>query len=152
MNQLGNSTSQAYKAYRKFIDEGRGLGHDDRYYQAVDQRFLGDEKFIGQIAERAPMSEIRPGGRKLGFEKLLPAVAQVHGCGVSNLTAAGRQRAWAKARAQLAYLARDWCAMKAIEIARRLHRDASMVSRLCTSYEVARDARTEKKIAELIDK
>src|SRR5213593_2486367 len=26
LNQLGNSTSQAYKAYRKFIDEGRGLG------------------------------------------------------------------------------------------------------------------------------
>ena len=82
--------------------------------------------------------EIRPGGRKLRFEKLLPAVAQVHGCGVINLTAAGRQRVWAKPRAQLAYLARDWCAMKAIEIARRLHRDASMVSRLCANYEVAR--------------
>jgi hypothetical protein len=33
--------------------------------KAVDQRFLGDEKFIGQIAERAPRGEIRPGGRKL---------------------------------------------------------------------------------------
>jgi hypothetical protein len=42
--------------------------------------------------------------------------------------------------------------MKAIEIARRLHRDASMVSRLCASYEGARDARTEKKLAELIEK
>jgi putative transposase len=152
LNQLGNSASQAYTAYRKFIDDGRGLGHDDRYYQAVDQRFLGDENFIGQIAERAPKAEIRLGRRRLRFEKLLPAVAQVHGCGVSDLTAVGRQRAWAKPRAQLAYLARDWCAMKAIEIARRLHRDASMVSRLCASYEGARDTRTEKKIAELIDK
>jgi hypothetical protein len=34
------------------------LGHDDRYYQAVDQRFLDDEKFIGQIAERAPKGDI----------------------------------------------------------------------------------------------
>ena len=89
---------------------------------------------------------------QIRFEKLLHAVAKVHGHGVKDLTASGRQRAWARPRAQLAYLARDWCAMKAIEIARRLHRDASMVSRLCTSYEVARDARTEKKIAELIDK
>jgi len=152
LNQLGNSASQAYKAYRKFIDDGRGLGHDDHYYQVVDQRFLGDEKFVGQIAERAPRGEIRPGGRKLRFEKLLPVVAQVHGCGVNDLTAAGRQRAWAKPRAQLAYLARDWCAMKAIEIARRLHRDASMVSRLCANYEAARDAKTEKHIAQLIDK
>src|SRR5439155_24620750 len=113
----------------------RDLRHIERYYQAYNHKFMDNDKFIGQIAVRAPMSEIRAGGRKLGFEKLLPAVAQVHGCGVSNLTAAGRQRAWAKARAQLAYLARDWCAMKAIEIARRLHRDASMVSRLCASYE-----------------
>jgi hypothetical protein len=42
--------------------------------------------------------------------------------------------------------------MKAIEIARRLHRDASMMSRLCASYEGARDASTEKKIAELMAK
>ena len=152
LNQLGNPVSQAYKAYRKFIQAGRGLGHDHRYYQAIDQRFLGDEKFIGQIAKRAPKGEIRPGGRKLRFEKLLPAVAQVHGCGVNNLTAAGRQRAWAKPRAQLAYLARVWCAMKAIEISRRLHRDASMVSRLCANYEAALDTKTEKNVAELIDK
>jgi chromosomal replication initiation ATPase DnaA len=66
--------------------------------------------------------------------------------------ATGRQRACAKPRAQLAYLARTWCGLKAIEIARRLHRDASMVSRLCASYEGARDARTEKKIAELMAK
>ncbi len=152
LDQLGNSASQAYRAHRKFIDDGRGLGHDDRYYEVVDQRFLGDENFIGQIAERAQKGEIIISRRKQRFEKLLPAVAQVHGCEVSDLSAAGRQRAWAKPRAQPAYLARHWCAMKAIEIARRLHRDASMISRLCASYEGARDTSTEKKIAELIAK
>jgi chromosomal replication initiation ATPase DnaA len=99
-----------------------------------------------------PQAEIRPGGRKLRFEKLLHAVAKAHGHGVKELTASGRQRAWAKPRAQLAYLAREWCSMKAIEIARQLHRDASMVSRLCASYESGRDLKTEKKIAEMIDK
>lgn len=152
LNQLGNSASQASKAYRKFIDDGRSLGHDDRYYQAIDQRFLGDEKFVGMMAERAPKGEIRPTGRKLRFENILAAVAQVHRCGVGDLTGAGRQRAWAKPRAQLAYLAREWSSMKAIEIARRLRRDASMVSRLCASYEADRDARTEKQIAALIGK
>jgi hypothetical protein len=33
-----------------------------------------------------------------------------------------------------------------------LHRDASMVSRLCAGYQAARDAKTEKNIAALIDK
>lgn len=152
LNQLGNSAGQAYRAYRKFIDEGRGLGHDDRYYEVVDQRFLGDENFVGQIAERAPTGEIKIGARKLRFEKLLSAVAQVHGCGVSDLTVAGRRRAWVKPRAQLAYLARQWCGMKAIDIALRLNRDASMVSRLCANYEGAPDAGAEKKIAELTAK
>jgi putative transposase len=150
LGQLGSTTAQAAKAYRKFIDEGRHQGHDERYYQAVDQRFLGDEKFIEQIAERSPQREIRPGARKVSFEVLLHAVAQVYGCKPRDLTAAGRRRTWAKSRAQLAYLAREWCAMKAVEIARRLHRDASMVSRLCGSYEAPRDPETETKIAGLI--
>ena len=152
LGQLGNSKAQARKVYRKFIEDGQGLGHEERYYQAVDQRFLGDEKFVQQVAERAPQGEIRPRGPKIRFEKLRRAVAQVHGCGANDLTAAGRQRAWTKARAQLAYLARDWCGMKAIEIARRLHRDASMVSRLCAEYEVVRNPRTEERIAGVVDK
>ena len=35
------------------------------------------------------------------------------------------------------YLSR-WCSRKAIEIARQLNRDASMVSRLCASYTIWR--------------
>jgi hypothetical protein len=41
------------------------------------------------------------------------------------LTAPGRRRASVKPRAQLAYLARDWCTMKAVEITHRLHRAPS---------------------------
>jgi hypothetical protein len=152
LGQLGNSAAQVLKAYRKFIEDGQGLGHEQRYYQAVDQRFLGDEKFIEQIAERAPQGEIRPGGRRIRFEELLHAVAQIHGCETKDLTAPGRQRAWAKPRAQLAYLAREGCGMKTIEIARRLHRDASMVSRLCAEYEAVRNLKTEEKIAEAVVK
>jgi hypothetical protein len=42
--------------------------------------------------------------------------------------------------------------MKATEIARRLKRDASMVSHLCATYESDRDLRIEKNIAEVIRK
>jgi hypothetical protein len=41
--------------------------------------------------------------------------------------------------------------MKAIEIGRRLNRDASMVSRLCAEYEMVRNPKTEEKIAEAVD-
>ena len=150
LGELGNSAGQASKAYRKFIDEGRGLGHEDRYYETVDQRFLGDENFIEKVVEQAPQVEIRFAGRQVRFEKLLQAVAAVHDCGAKDLLAAGRQRLLARPRAQLAYLAREWCAMRATEIAHRLHRDPSMVSRLCATYDAVRDAKMETKIAEAI--
>jgi chromosomal replication initiation ATPase DnaA len=152
LRQLGNTAAQALKAYRHFIDDGRHQGHDERYYQAVDQKFLGDEKFIEQIAELTPRREIRLGVRKVSFEVLLHAVAQVHNCKPKDLTVAGRRRTWAKPRAQLVYLARKWCALKAVEIAHHLHRDASMISRLCADYEAVPNPQTEKKITELIDK
>lgn len=123
--QFGSSVGHARRAYRKFIEDGGG-GHEERYHEAIDPRFLGDEKFVQRITERAPQAEIRPGGRSLPFEKLLHAIAKVHGYGPKDLTASGRQRAWTKPRAQLTYVARAWCNMKAIEIARQLNRDASM--------------------------
>ena len=152
LGQLGNSPAQACKAYRKFIEDGRGLGHEEHYYRAIDQRFLGDEKFVQRISERAPQSEIRPRGPKIRFETLLHAMAQVHDCKAKELTAKGRRRAWVRLRAQLAYLAREWCGMKTTEIARRLNRDASMISRLCGEYETAPDQKTERQIAGIVDK
>ena len=152
LEHFGNGPAQAAKAYARFIAEGQKLGHDETYYQTVDQRFLGDEKFIERVLERTPHAEIRPGRGRLRFEKLLQAIAKVSGRRAEDLTAAGRHRVLTKSRAQLAYLSRVWCSMRATDIARRLNRDASMVSRLCATYEADRDLMTEKKIAEVIDK
>ena len=107
---------------------------------------------VETVLERAPHAEIQPGRGRLRFEKLLQAIAKVYGRRAEDLTAAGRHRVLTKSRAQLAYLSRVWCSMKATDIARRLNRDASMVSRLCATYEADRDFMTEKKIAEVIDK
>jgi hypothetical protein len=40
--------------------------------------------------------------------------------------------------------------MKAIEISRRLNRDASMVSWLCAEYKAVRNRKTEEKMGEWI--
>jgi len=151
LKQLGSSTGQARRAYGKFIADGHSLGHEERYYQTVDQRFLGDEIFVQEVAERAPQIEIGAVKPKILFERLLHAVAQIHACEAKELTAAGRRRGWSKPRAQLAYLARDWCGMKAVEIARQLHRDSSMISRLCAEYEAVRNLKPEEKIAAAVD-
>jgi len=107
----------------------------------IEHRLEGFQEFFSRIEKHNP---------KQGYSV---AVAMEGYNGYARpLDGMVRQRAWARTRAQIAYLACQWCAMKATEIARQLHRDASMVSRLCASYEAIRDPRTERKIAEVIDK
>jgi ribosome-binding protein aMBF1 (putative translation factor) len=49
-------------------------------------------------------------------------------------------------------LAREWSGLTAKEVGQRLHRDPSMVSRLCASYEGNRDEKTEGKLSRLLSK
>ena len=63
------------------------------------------------------------------------------------LLQAGRQRQWVAARAQLVYLAREWGGITTKELGRRLHRDASMISRLYGWYQGHRDKQTEERLA-----
>ena len=58
LGQLAKSVGQARRAYVKFIEEGAGGGHEEKYYQATDQRFLGDENFVETVASRAQEKEI----------------------------------------------------------------------------------------------
>jgi len=50
------------------------------------------------------------------------------------------------------YLAREWCELTAKELAGRLDRDASMMSRLYGWYQGHRDQQTEKKLAGVLAK
>jgi ribosome-binding protein aMBF1 (putative translation factor) len=50
----------------------------------------------------------------------------------------------------LVYVAREWCDIKARELAEHLNRDASMVSRLHAAYTAARDKRSESKLQRLL--
>jgi len=68
------------------------------------------------------------------------------------LLQAGRQRQWVAVRAQLVYLAREWCGLTTKELAGRLHRDASMISRLYGWYQTHRDKQTEEKLAGVLAK
>jgi ribosome-binding protein aMBF1 (putative translation factor) len=63
------------------------------------------------------------------------------------LLQAGRQRQWVAVRAQLIDLAREWSGISTKELGRRLHRDASMISRLYGRYQGHRDKQTEERLA-----
>jgi chromosomal replication initiation ATPase DnaA len=134
------------------MEEGIGQGHVDRYYEVVDQRFLGDEAFIERVDKRAQGREIETKGPKVPFGRLLEAMVKEHGVGSSELTGLERQRRWVRARAMLVYLAREWTELTSKELAARLHRDPSLMSRLYVMYQRNRDRQAEARVARLLGK
>jgi len=150
LRQFGSTVRAARRGYQRFMNEGMDQGHEEKYYETIDQRFLGDEPFISKVAERSEAKEVEIKGKKVGFARLLHAISDAHDVEGQVLLQAGRQRQWVAVRAQLVYLGRQWCGLTAKELGRRLHRDASMISRLYGWYETHRDEPTEKKLARVL--
>ncbi len=107
LGQLAKSLGQARRAYDRFMEEGLGAGHQEKYYQAADRRILGDERFVESVASRARGKDIEPKGPKAGFEQLLDAVAREYGFTKEVLTGSGRRRDWIEGRRLLVHVARE---------------------------------------------
>jgi REP element-mobilizing transposase RayT len=108
LDQFHRQLRPARQAYQQFLKAGLRQGHDERYYETVDQRFLGDARFVAEVDRRAGARcdvTIRP--RQVTFERLLHAIAHLHGVLPHAILAPGRQRAPVPARAMLVYLARE---------------------------------------------
>jgi REP element-mobilizing transposase RayT len=150
--QLGSTLGAARREYRRFIEAGSKQRHEEKYYETIDQRFLGEERFLSKVAERSEAREVEIRGNKLSFARLLEAISEYHDVKSEDLLRAGRQRRWVAMRAQLVYLARQRCGLTTKELGRRLNRDPSMISRLYAWYETHRDEPTEKRLARMLAK
>ena len=125
------------------MKEGLDQGHVERFYETVEQRFLGDERFVEQVEnwetkERAKI--------KIKFARLAEGVAAVYGIETRRLLGTERKRSWVGPRSLLVYAAREWCGIKAKALAEYLNRDASMISRLHTAYAEKRDKNSESEL------
>ena len=151
--QFAQRVGQARAAYLQYMEEGLGRGHEARYYETVDQRLLGDERFIEEVARRTGgKREIARESSRVPFAVLVRAVAEEQGVDPRVLFRAGRQRTWVPARAMVVYLGREWSGMKTKGLARQLQRDPSVISRLYQQYAAARDLKTEAKLLRIFQK
>lgn len=142
----------ARRAYRDFLRDGLSHGHQERFYDTVDQRFLGDERFIEEADRRtAARCEVAIPSPRVPFEVLLKGVAHVHAIPSTAIVAVGRQRAFVQARAMFVTLAREWSQLSVRDLSRRLHRDPSMISRLIASYTAHRDLKSEARLCRTMD-
>ena len=144
LKQFGSNASVARREYLGFMKEGVGQGHLDRFYQTVEQRFLGDERFVDKVEKKK--KEREPAKIKVKFPRLVEGVASVYGVEPGRLLGTERKRSWVEPRSLLVYAAREWCGIKARVLAEHLHRDASMISRLHAAYVEKRDKRLESKL------
>ncbi|MGH7235045.1 MAG: transposase [Nitrospiraceae bacterium] len=144
LEQFHRQLGPARQAYRRFLKAGLAQGHEEKFYDTVDQRFLGDARFIQDVDRRTASrrESARPAAR-IPFGTLLTTVAQIHRTRPAVLLAPGRQRAGGPARAMLVYVAREWGGLTTRELGKRLHRDPSMMSRLYAAYAAQRDAARE---------
>ena len=150
LGQLGRSLGQARRAYVRFLEEGLGEGHEEKYYQAIDQRFLGDEAFVERVAQWTKQKAIKPRGPKVSFERLLETIIGEYGVTKEELTGPGRHRDWVEGRKVLVYAAREWGKITTQELGQRLRLDPSMISRLFRDYQGKRKPERERRIARRI--
>jgi REP-associated tyrosine transposase len=149
LGEFANSVGKARLGYLKFIAEGKAKGHRAEYYDVRDQRFLGDERFVEGIEERMEGErEIEVAAPRAKFPELLRVTALVYGASEKELSQAGRQRKWVKARSMLVYLGREWARVSVKELGKRLHRDPSIISRLYSAYAADRDQKKETLLAQ----
>ena len=67
-------------------------GHDEKYSQSLDQRFLGKDSFVQETFQRNEMKEIEIKGRRVGFARLLEATCALHKINRKALLQVGRRR------------------------------------------------------------
>jgi REP element-mobilizing transposase RayT len=122
------------RAYRHFVREGMGEGHQPDYYAGADQRFLGTERFVDAWQARikdAP--SLRP---RQSLARGLQAVARGLGLDVVQLRSADRSWAVSQHRTMAAYLLiRRW-GYRAGEVAAAFNRDPATLSSGLTRFAV----------------
>jgi hypothetical protein len=72
------------------MKEGVGQGHLDHFYQTVEQRFLGDERFVDEVEKKK--REREPGKIKVKFPRLVEGVASLYGIEAGRLLGTERKR------------------------------------------------------------
>ena len=133
LDQLGDNRSLARRRYRKFVWEGISSGHEEKYYQVKDQRYLGEDAFIERIERER--KEPEDWVYEIPLEAISREVAEPWGLEEDQLHSARRGREGARGRGMVAYLATRISGYTVKEIADHFRRSSVTVSEAITKVE-----------------
>ena len=104
LDQFSRNRSLARRRYRQFVWEGIPNGHQGKYYEVKDQRYLGGDSFVNQI--EVGRSESESWVYDVPLEAISQEVSRVTGITEDRLYSARRDREGARGRGLVAYLAK----------------------------------------------
>jgi REP element-mobilizing transposase RayT len=137
-------------AYRRFVEEGLQEGHREDYYDVIDQRFLGEERFVEKLKVQADEEAQTPRPKKpvsAAFRHVARAL------GVEPAVLSGADRGWetSRCRALIAYVLIRRLGYTLKDVAKYLARDMATVSSLVSRYSnrMATDEELQKQAARL---
>jgi hypothetical protein len=133
LSRLGKSKYVARRRYGQFVSDGLSMGHQEKYYEVKDQRYLGEEEFIDQIereksrADRVIM--------EIPMKDMVMEVVNHMGIGRDRLYSLTRDRRGAHGRGIVAYLARKLTGSLVKDIARHFQREPMTISEAIIKIE-----------------
>jgi REP element-mobilizing transposase RayT len=116
-------------AYRRFIQDGVGEGHNKEYYEVEDQRFLGEEGFGETMVAKQAKEELRPAKRK-SLDSMAKELARATAVEMQVLRSADRSWAVSNARTMIAYVLVRRLGYKLGDVAAYFGRDIATIATL----------------------
>jgi REP element-mobilizing transposase RayT len=119
---------KARKAYRLYMGEREAIRREE-VYATVEQRILGDERFIEKVVEKTGRKELR-GKRKHEYTlvEIAGAAEGVYGVRLRQLREKGKDEALRSGRKVMSLVAKEY-GYKGQEIAEHLWRDPAVITR-----------------------
>jgi len=128
LKMFGDDRRKATRAYREYMEEKETLRRED-VYATVDQRIVGDERFVEEVKTRTGRSVV-PGRRRhlYTLSDIAKAVEEMCALSLEQLRGKGRGEELGRARGLMSLVAKQY-GYKGREVAEYLSRDPSVITR-----------------------
>lgn len=125
LSQFGRRLKSARARYGEFVQYGRKDGHRQEFHDGTSEgRILGGESFVEGVYEKSEQHE----EKTETLDEIIERVGKEYGLTEEEMSAPGRQRVRAEARALIAYLVRETSGLSLTDLGRRMKRDVSTLS------------------------
>ncbi len=124
----GRHRAEAVGAYQRFVREGLRAGHREDLYEVVDQRYLGDETFVKEMARRVK-EEAPARAVEISWEEVCEAVLRRMKVRAEEVFHRGRVREAVQVKRVMAWVGREVGGLTNQAMAKALGQDPGALSR-----------------------